>query len=122
MCVDTLKCSTPFYTGRHCWTYQLGPLISVISLTVGNKGLIGADGLQPTRPLGPFTFPDKFVSSLIGHINHCGPSEAFDCLLLHYALSLLEPMEGAVKQKGEQPIPAHTGTQNGPLMAIAEYF
>lgn len=25
---------------HNCWTYQLGPLISVISLAVGNKGLI----------------------------------------------------------------------------------
>lgn len=55
---------------HNCWSYQLGPLISVISLAVGNKGLICADGLQPTRPLGPFTFTDKFVSSLIIHINH----------------------------------------------------
>lgn len=31
-------------------------------------------------------------------------------------------MEGAVKQKAEQPIPAHTGTENGPLMAIVEHF
>lgn len=57
-----------------CWTYQLGPLISVISLAAGNKGLICADGLQPTRPLGPFTFADKFVSWLIGRINHAAPA------------------------------------------------
>lgn len=41
----------------NCCRYQLVPLISVISLAVGNKGLIGADGLQPARPLSPFTFP-----------------------------------------------------------------
>lgn len=68
---------------HNCWSYQLGPLISVISLAEGNKGLIWADGLQPTRPLGPFTFCDNFVSLLIGHINHFGPSAPFDCLLLH---------------------------------------
>lgn len=61
---------------RYCWSYQLGPLISVISLAVGSKGLIGADGLQSTRPLGPFTFRNKFVSLLIGHINHFGPNSA----------------------------------------------
>lgn len=65
MAAATLQSANVIITGsvlcpmqvHNCWAYQLGPLISVISLAVGNSGLIWADGLQPTRPLRPFTLP-----------------------------------------------------------------
>lgn len=58
------------------------PLISLISLAMGNKGLIVADGLRFARPGRPFTLADTFVCANHPHPSP-RPTALNRCLLLH---------------------------------------